>query len=297
MKSLSIKKSKIVGFSIILFALLSLSSVAQSVDFTKTNFPGKSKEIKEARKNFNLGKKYFDIGLGMYGTALSYFLKAQEVNPNNDELNYYIGYCYLKTVEKTKAIQYFERSFQLNPKKFDDIKFLMANAYQLNYEFDKSITLLKEYKQSLTPEELTFEKADIDKKIRECFYGNKFVKTPAKVIIENLGPIVNSKFPDYSPLINGYETVLFFTARRDNTTGGKKDNDNLDYYEDIYLTEKQRGDWTHPINPSKPLNTKFHDATVGLSPDGQTLLIYKGSNGGDICFEILEEATCQKPQD
>ena len=106
--------------------------------------------------------------------------------------------------------------------------------------------------------------------------------SPSRVFIDNLGPVVNSTYREYSPLINADESVLFFTSRRDNTNGGQKDPTDNNYFEDIYISEKVNGEWTTPENPPSPLNSKEHDATIGLSPDGQTLLIYKGSDGGDI---------------
>lgn len=287
-KLLDMKKIKYGIPAIALFIFLSFSSVAQDVEFSKSNFPGKEKEFKEARNNITVGNRYYEMGKGMYITALSNFLKAQSLNPNNAELNYLIGMCYLNTVEKPKSIEYFEKSLLLNPSKFPDIKYQLAKAYQLNYEFDKAIKLFSEYKQVLPPADFANASVDIKKKIQECNDGKLLVSKPARVFIDNLGPVINSKYPDYSPLINADESILFFTSRRNNTTAGNIDENNLEYYEDIYRSEKKSSGWTNPKNPPSPLNGEFHDATVGLSPDGQTLLTYKGTNGGDI-FECHEK--------
>jgi outer membrane protein OmpA-like peptidoglycan-associated protein/tetratricopeptide (TPR) repeat protein len=289
-------KNRLVIFSIVFFMLLSLFSSAQSVEFEKKNFPGKEKEFKDAKFNFNSGKKYYEIGKGMYLTALDYLLKAQDFNPNNAELNYMIGTCYLNTVQKTKSIGYFEKSYSLDPSLNKDIKYKLAKAYQLNYEFDKAQKLLSEYKQSLSPNDLAAVAKEIDRMDQECDNAVILIKSPVRVFIDNLGSTVNSIYPEYSPLINADESVLFFTSRRDNTTGGKKDENDLAYFEDIYFTEKTSSGWTTPKNPPNPLNSNLHDATVGLSPDGQTLLIYKGSNGGDIFECTLKGASWSNPE-
>ena len=255
---------------------------AQNVEFVKTNFPGKEKEFKEARNNVGQGKKYYELGKGMYLTAIEYFLKAQTFNPNNAELNYLIGSCYLNTVQKTKSIEFFERSLTLNPNQAKDTKYLLAQAYQLDLNFEKATALYSEYKKTLSPAELNLQLNDIEKKVKECNNGIELVKNPARVFIDNLGPQINTLNPEYSPFTNADESVLFFTSRRVNTTGGKMDVNDLVFYEDIYTSDKANSSWSEARNPSSPLNSKQHDAPVGLSPDGQTLLVYKGTNGGDI---------------
>ncbi|HPB25892.1 MAG TPA: OmpA family protein [Bacteroidales bacterium] len=271
------------GYFIIISALLlTFFSSAQNVEFVKSNFKGREKEFKQARNNFTVGLKYYEMGKSMYATALEYFLEAQKFNPDNAKLNYLIGTCYLNTVQKTKSIEYFEKSLLLNAVEYKDTKFNLAKAYQLNGEYDRALGLIRQYKQSLSPADLQQYSKEIEKRIMECENGKKMTASPVRVFIDNLGPIVNSAFPEYSPLINADESVLFFTSRRDNTTGGKRDENDLGFYEDIYMTEKINGAWTAPKNPPNPLNGSKHDATVGLSPDGQTLLIYKGVNGGDI---------------
>ncbi len=269
---------------------------AQNVEFVKANFPGKAKELKEAKNNISQGKKYYELGKGMYLTAIEYFLKAQTLNPNNAELNFLIGDCYLNTVQKTKAIEYFEKSIALKPDQFKDTKYRLAQAYQLDMNFSKAISLYEEHKKSLSPSDLNFQGNEVEKKIKECNTGIELVKNPVRVFIDNLGPQINTIDPEYSPFTNADETVLFFTSRRANTNGGKMDENDLQYFEDIYFSEKVSGGWSMPKNPSSPLNSKQHDAPVGLSPDGQTLLIYKGTNGGDIYECKLKGASWSTPK-
>jgi len=75
----------------------------------------------------------------------------------------------------------------------------------------------------------------------------------------------------------------------------KKDPTDNQYYEDIYMTTNQSGTWSAPVNMGKPVNSDMHDATVGLSPDGQKLFIYKGDNGGDIFQCDLDGDKWSKP--
>ena len=121
-------KKIIYSLIIALFLVASISVKAQNVEFNKENFPKKEKEFKEARANFNQGVKYYELGRGSYLIALDYFLKANTFNPNNAELNYYIGSCYLNTVQKLNSIPYFEKSLTLNPTQFPDTKYLQNQS-------------------------------------------------------------------------------------------------------------------------------------------------------------------------
>jgi outer membrane protein OmpA-like peptidoglycan-associated protein/tetratricopeptide (TPR) repeat protein len=287
---------------VLVFACFVSMLQAQNVQFFKSNFPDKPKEFREAKNNFSQGNKYYDQGPGMYMTALEYFLKAQAFNPNCAELNYKIGKCYLGSIQKTNAIEFLERSIELDPmvgatgKDISDVQYLLGQAYHSNLDFDKAIDALHAYRRLLTPAQVAELGPVLDKRIANCEVGKELVKKPVRVFIDNLGEVVNSRYREYSPLITADESTLFFTSRRPNTTGGKRDPNDLIYYEDIYISEKDvNGNWLPPQNPPKPLNGKKHDATVGLSPDGQTLLVYKGSNGGDIYESKLKGDKWTKP--
>ncbi len=61
----------------------------------------------------------------------------------------------------------------------------------------------------------------------------------------------------------------------------------------IYISYKEGESWTSPQNIGQSLNTPYHDATVGLSPDGQQLFMYQQQN---IFFSKLNGDTWTKPE-
>jgi len=280
-------------------------AIAQNIDFTKENFPHAKKELKLALKQIREGdKQYYEaenlkeirdqkgsdahIGKSMYMYALEEYLKAFNFNPANAELNFKIAICYFNTVEKTKSIPFFERAQKLDPGIHKDINYLLAQAYHLNYEFEKAINQFNAYRATLTKIQLSRDGWGklLDKKITQCLAGIELIESPVNVEIVKLSDLVNSKFPDYSPIVNADETKMIFTSRRGKEWEIKKKIDPYDYVEDIYITTRTiNGDWTAAVNPDYPLNSDFHDASVGLSPDGQRIFIYKGDIGGGDIFE------------
>ena len=222
---------KIICIYIVLFGLIAGVS-AQNIEFTKSNFPNKKKELKAALKDIKKGDELFIQGRGMYLEAIEYYFKAYEFNPNNAEINYKIGTCYLFTIDKTKAVGFFEKALELNPMVALDAVYLLAQAYHITHEFDKAIDKYEAYKHSLSPKELREKQEEIDKKIQECNYGKEFIANPSRAFIDNVGSVINTQYDEYSPIINADETMMIFTSRRNTTTGGGRDPRDKGFFEE-----------------------------------------------------------------
>ena len=98
---------------------------------------------------------------------------------------------------------------------YNDVNFLLARAYHLDYQFDKAISKYNEHKNALTPEQLTKDVKIIDKMIGECETAKKIVAKPIRVFVDNLGEVVNSAYPDYRPLVVPEESLMLFTSARE----------------------------------------------------------------------------------
>ncbi|MFA6924879.1 MAG: OmpA family protein [Bacteroidales bacterium] len=265
--------------------VLSLSGIkvySQNIEFEKENFPDKKNELKEIKATITEGDKYYDLGGGYFKNALKFYEKAYNFNPSNALLNYKIAKCELNSYEKTKAIFYLNKTLKLDSGIISDIYFLLGQAYQYKMKWDSAITIYNKYLRKALPLELAANKKEAEKRIEECKYGKELTEHSTKIFIDNLSKDINSQYDDYGVVINADESALMFTSRRANCTGGKIDPKLNVYYEDIFICKNGNGKWLKPENPGEPLNTEFHDATVGLSVDGQKLLIYKSDNDGDI---------------
>src|ERR1051326_2393065 len=220
----------------VFFVLFRFSLISQNVEFDKANFTDKS-ALKEAKRNIDEGDKFFDKslkeGYRLYGFALPLYLKANDFNPNNAELNYKIGVCYLNSAWKQKAQAHLEKAFRLNPNVGQNIHSYLGDAYHMNMDWDKAISEYKAQRALTKPDDKS-NLDDIDKKISECRNGIELVKKPLLVFIDNAGPEINSAFPDYGPVISADESVMMFTSRRSNTSGGGIDVNDQMYFEDIY---------------------------------------------------------------
>ena len=277
--------------------LLALTAQAQNVEFSKDRFSNDKDGLKAAQREIKEGDEWYGMDPSRYELALPHFLTAQKFNPDNAQLNFKIGDCYLHSGFKPRALAYLQKAYLLNPDVDPIIHYLLGRGLHLNARWQDAI---KEYQTAL-PNAIGPDKAgwaaDIQKKMQECQHGQQLMRKPTRVFIDNAGAGINSPYPEYGPVISADESVMLFTSRRDNSTGSQKDPETGGFFEDVYeSTRLADGQWSPARNLGTPINSDGHDATVGLAPDGQRLLIYVEDNGGDLHESELRGTEWRKPQ-
>jgi outer membrane protein OmpA-like peptidoglycan-associated protein len=285
----------------LLAALLSgasLAASAQSVAFTKDKFADKE-GLKNAVREMKAGDEAYAADPPHYAAALPHYLLAQKFNPDNAVLNVKIGDCYLNSPSKTAALPYLEKAAKLDATADARTHYLLARALHLNAKWEEAIREYQQAKPVSSPkgdDEGGVTANDIARHIRECKNGQQLEKTPVRVFIDNAGPELNSTDSDYGPVVSADESTILITSRRPNAPNAKKDPDGDGYFEDIYTATWKGKAWSKAANLGAPVNSDGHDATVGVSPDGQHLLVYVDDKNGDINEANLRGTTWGKPQ-
>ncbi|MBL4625282.1 MAG: PD40 domain-containing protein [Flavobacteriales bacterium] len=261
----------------------------------KSNFKDQPKEFKEANKHYRQGELFFNER--KYEDALKEYYIANKFNKNCAALNAKIGETFLKTAKKNMAHKYLATAVELNPQIDGYYIYLLAKSHHLHNEFDDAT---KRYKQAKSKGSKIYPQplADISKYITECKNGKELVAKPDNIKLELLPGEINTSNQEYVPVINADESVMIFTSRRSETTGGQSDLYINDFYEDIYISRQVKGKWTAAQNIGAPVNSDRHDATVALSVDGQSLFIYRDNKkgDGDIYISTLEGKNWSEPE-
>jgi hypothetical protein len=280
--------------SLFLFFFITVSANAQSSSLNDY------KKIYDEAETFFINENYT--------AALPLYKKLDSINKGNADINFKVGFCYLNSATyKTKAIPYLEVAVKNITKNYKqgDIKekrapmstyYYLGKAYHLNYEFDKAIEYYKKYNDALGKNlKYIKEVKSTNHDIETCIYGKELIKNPKKVIVSNLGEGVNSIYPDYSPTVSLDEQTLIFTSRR---KGGATDLKlpNGEYFEDIYISNFDGKKWGKATSIGPKINSPAHEATINLSADGQKLLIYKDTEGGNIYISELNGNEWGVPQ-
>ena len=230
--------------------------------------------------------------LGDYYDAIPDFEQALKFDPENPALLLKYGICLVESSkDKFKAINALKRAETMGEIK---AAFYLGKLFYTTFQFDSASYYWETFKKRADKNEI--RKTNVDKLLNQMYDALMLINAPSQVVISPVN-MVNSSYPEYSPVTDGENSVLYFTSRRDDTRGGKKDINN-NFFEDIYFSNKVEGQWEEVQNPGPPLNSKEHDACIALSLDGSTMIVYKTDpyNGtGDLYTSKKTETGWTKP--
>lgn len=220
-----------------------------------------------------------------YNEALPLYIQLSILYPNNDNINYHLGRCYLNIpYEKEKSVSFLEKaSKNINPKYKGsglketaappDVIYYLGDAYRVNNQLEKAITQYKRFKQMSDPD--IFDHQMVDNQIRACENALILKKQPVAVTYANLGENVNSRFAEANAVISGDESTLVYSAQ-------------LQFYPAVFYTFKQNGNWSTPLNINPDLGVDDDCFPVGISYDGKELLLYRNNEYmGDLYVSRL----------
>jgi len=235
--------------------------------------------------------------------ALPYYQKLLLHYPDDGLINYRLGICFLsKSDIPEKALDYFRKAEEL---KFSvpDFNLNYGRALHLNYLFNDAQTRFQSIIDS-KPDKKMEAKALLY--LEYCKNAKELMAVPSDVTIKNIGKEINSAWGEYVPVISSDEVFLIFTYRGPRSMGGLQSvymddktapDSSKQYFEDIFYSYKIGSHWLIPDPIEGNINTKYHDAAIAVSGDGQKLFIFKSTpkDNGDIYMSRLEGAFWTTP--
>ena len=219
--------------------------------------------------------------------ALLLFREVLSADPENSNALYGSAQCYYQLKKYKLALEYAHKAIAIDPKISINSSLFIGQIHHRTGKLDEAI----EYFEKFTSQKKASaeDKLEAQMFIGQCKYAQEQLKKPSKVTIKNLGTLVNSRYDDYTPSITADGQTLYFTARRNDTKGGRMDeNGDYKYFEDIYFSEydSKTGNWGQASQVEGDLNTETYDAVLSIVPSGKGMFVYKNNvdNAGDIFF-------------
>jgi outer membrane protein OmpA-like peptidoglycan-associated protein len=257
----------------------------KNVDWKKENFPGKESEFEKAFKTYEEGNKiFYDGGPPYYEAALVKYQEAYVFNPDNDYLNFHMGHIYFALHHPHDAEKYYERAILLNPELREQILYELAVSYHQDADWDGAIAHYKEYKNfiqegghkhlNMHSKDVAHEVRWVDLCIKQCETGKIISHDTIPIIFENISPAINSKYPEYSAVVNHNEDLLIFVSRRPGNTGDRDNHGSVFEFEDVYVSRRDANGWSKAEHLHGDVNSHAHEAPVWVSGDGTRLLLY-----------------------
>ena len=279
-----------------LTVLLGLSFLFSYSVFSQERVNVKKKEFFVSEEGFQTAWKsvkkgnfqFYQHRPANYKRAVAYYKYALEYNSENAELNLLMAISLLRSDPKSDALQYIQKAIDLKEDVHPRAEFFLARALHMNLKFSEAIDAYNLYKESLSGKQFEIQSPIIDKYIAECEAGKKLSKESGRVIIDNLGENINSEFDDYGAIVTEDGNTIVFTSRRGEQGDIYNPIDNK-YYEDIYTAQFENKEWQPAESIGKPVNSKWNDAAVAFSEDGQKLIFYRGrKRDGDLYVATLK---------
>lgn len=155
-----------------------------------------------------------------------------------------------------------------------DVHFLLSKAYYAKLDIPAAKESLEKYKTALGNN--ASEEVSQEIKQYEAFLAEAEVlyKAPVNVLISSVKGDVNTDWSEYSPVVTADGQEMYFTSKRP----VKQENGKFEEFEDIFYTKLVDGKWITPVALDTNINTRYHEATICVSPNGDELYIYKSGN-------------------
>lgn len=233
-----------------------------------------------------------------YGAAIPLLEELHTIDPDNANVQFKLGLCYLKSRTMQKmAEEKLEFASEFVTEKFQEDNhrernappitwYFLGQAYRINMEFERSLSAFDTFLTYLN------EKDDYDLYYREMTEHHKamtrraevMIKHPVNVDMVNMGPVINSKYSDHSPIIDVHESMLIYTSKRP-----KPDEPFYNQDEDLFVTYKAGDEWIEPERMDEKINTDENEASIGLSVDGDLLLFFRSEYQAGNIFSSKNE--------
>ncbi|MBK7712860.1 MAG: PD40 domain-containing protein [Bacteroidales bacterium] len=228
-----------------------------------------------------------------YSDALNGYLQLYEKLPDNANLAYCIGVCYLNIQgKKNLSVSYLETaSKNMSAKHKDgtlnqlsapyDALYYLATAYRINYKFDKAKEAFLKYSGTLLPDD--HENQDFIKhEIEVCDMAKNLIAKPVSFSQENAGEIFNDDKPNFNPIISADGKSFAYMV-------------SLKFYDAIMFSKLINGKWSVPVNITPELQSDGDFYISCLSSDGKMIFLSKDDNyTSDIYFSSLNGGSWAK---
>lgn len=228
-----------------------------------------------------------------YNDALNYYLQLYQKLPDNANLAYCIGLCYLNIPgKKNLSVEYLETAVKNMSAKHKegtitqisapyDALYNLAKAYRINYKFDQAKETYLKYSGILLPddrENLDFIKHEIE----ICDMAKNLITKPVEYTEENSGELFNDDKAEYYPIISADGKSFAYMVT-------------LKFYNAVMFSRLINGTWSGPVNITSDLQTDGDFYISCLSSDGKQLYLSKDDNyNSDIYVSSFDGAVWSK---
>ncbi|MBN1184763.1 MAG: PD40 domain-containing protein [Bacteroidales bacterium] len=217
-----------------------------------------------------------------YKEAIHYFIKLYDTDPENGNICFLVGMCYLNIPgEESLAIPYLEKaitkiSYTYSKSTFQEVRaplhamFYLGNAYRINSQLDKALDMYDKFMNSPYFEG-NYNVAIVQKEIDDCKRAKVIFDKPVKTETTNVGFVINDQNDNFNPVVTGNDSIMIFVT-------------SLKFYDAIMMTYITDTGWCYPINITPQVGSDGDCYPTCLSYDGKELYMVKREKRNDDIY-------------
>lgn len=236
--------------------------------------------------------------------ARTLYLKAYELDKSNYKTNLGLGITLSEFMDKPEeALPYLESAYAHSPKDtMADLIYALGKCYHHQGDYTKALSFYHKLTSSVAIEEDDKSyQMDLKKRLEDCEYGLSHQEpvNAKDYYVVNAGTNINSKMPEYVPVMTP-DNLLIFTSRRQDSPKEKVNPLDGKYYEAMYVSKIENGR-PQPIRrytvPDLYMKSKFkkgHESVISISPDGKTLFVYRNSKIYEVKVDEIKTVEPKK---
>lgn len=215
--------------------------------------------------------------------AIGILRELQVKNPDEINVNYNLGLCYMNMSGNPDSALYFlNRVKELDSEgEWNDARselcIAIARAHQLKYDYEGALTVYEEIESNDT--EGTW-KETLQREREICENALVLMNNPVKLEVARLGDQINSTDDDYRPVLSSDMSTMLFTSRRRNVLATDFRYDDGQSEEGIFMAKHDGNRW----GPARRIDNIFAEEFVQqetatcLTNNGTELYIVRDGN-------------------
>lgn len=314
---LQTKRKRMIRIHLIFFLLLTLPLSLFAQDYS-AGYEGapREKEIRDMVETESEQRLVVQCAVFMQ-EGYSYYAeiiadKLIELKPESANYNFRKGSLLLQAhTDQTRAIPYLRKSIGELSDNADmysakataaptDAYYYLGYAFHLEAELDSAEFYYQKFLDNAPPE--TDLVALTRLRLKQTRVARREINNPRSAIVENIGPVINTQFPEFSPVSSLDGSALYFTSRRpweENETEPFRDPFHNHYPEDIYVSYVDfDGSWMDPFKLDFNVGRR-NEATTSVSADERRIYVYQDDSvaNGDIFYSDFETNRFQDIKD
>ncbi|RLD55633.1 MAG: hypothetical protein DRJ01_16390 [Bacteroidetes bacterium] len=259
------------------------------------SFVNENEQKKLEKKLYKKAQREYDNG--NYKNAKKIYLQLLEIDSSSFDYNYELALlCFYEMNKKIDAIHYFEAAARnMESDTLPDLFNYLGQAYYSAHRYAEAIKSYEKYSQY--PAKEGFFKISMKKYINRCKLAQKrieeYEKNKKEYGIINLGPNINTEYPEYNAFEIFSDSVILFNTLRD------FDIDFNEYIEHIYISNIKNGKFSiakeifgNPKYNKLIINELWHESVISINNDETEIIVHQGTK---LWHSNFNDGVWQKP--